>query len=279
MSTTPQPPTEQAEGPPASTRTPRWLFVLLVVFGLLLVYTAYAQYSIRAELTAQLREANDQLSQLESRSATLEDNYANLKAQLDVTSERLGLTRKEVTRARALARRIKEEQRRAAEQLTGQIKEQQAQLGSLTGEVSEVKGDVAVTRQQIEETQTQLQSTIGDLGLQSGLIARNRDELEELRQRGARDYFDFDIRKSKKYTRVGLISIRLNKTDTKRQKYTMTVLANDKRIEKKDKTLLEPVQFYMQGTRRHLLEIVVFEVGRKRIAGYLSVPKQAAARR
>lgn len=278
MSTSPQPPVESPETPPARPGLPRWLVVLLVVFALLLAYIAYAQYNTRETLTVQLLQTNDKLSQLESRAATLEDNYANLRAQLDVTSERLGLTQKELARARALARQIKEEQRRAAEQLGSQLEVQQSQLGSLTGEVTEVKGNVVAAQEALERTQMQLERTIGDLGVQSGLIAHNRDELEELKRRGERQYFEFDIRKSKQYTRVGMISIRLNKTDIKRQKYTMTLLANDKRIEKKDKTLLEPVQFYMQGTR-HLLEIVVYEINKNRIEGYLSVPKEVALSR
>lgn len=277
MSTIPQPSTETVEIPPAGSELPRWLLALLGILVLVMAYMAYAQYSTGKELIAQLKQANRKLVGLETRAATLEDNYANLKAQFDVTGERLGLTQDELNRARILARQIKEEQRRTAEQLAGQIELQQNQLGSLTGEVSDVKGDVAATQEALEKTQMRLERTIGDLGLKSGLIARNRDELEELKSRGERDYFEFDLRKSKKYARVGSISVRLNKTDRKRQKYTMTLLANDKRIEKKDKTLLEPVQFYLKGTR-HLLEIVVYEVENNRVAGYLSVPKEVAMR-
>src|SRR3989304_5941776 len=117
-----------------------------------------------------------------------------------------------------------------------------------------------------------------DRGVQSGLIAKNRDELDELKRRGERDYFDFDVKKTKQFSRAGPVSVLLNKTDPKRQKYTVTLLANDKRIEKKDKTLLEPVQFYLQGTR-HLVEIVVFPVEKDRVVGYISVPKEVALNR
>lgn len=278
MSTTPQEPSEYAAAAPARSGSPGWLLAVLGVVILLLVYVAYAQHSTRTELTAQLKQANDKLVKLESRAATLEDSYANLKAQFDVTSQRLGMTQEELTRARAMAKQIKEEQRRSAEELSTKIEQQQGQLGSLTGEVGVVKGDVAATRQSLEQTQQQLQRTIGDLGVQSGLIAKNHDEVEELKRRGERDYFEFNVKKSKQYSRVGSISIRLNKTDAKRQKFTLTLLANDKVIEKKDKTLLEPVQFYLQGTR-HLLEIVVYQVEKDRIVGYLSVPKEVALSR
>lgn len=277
MSTNPQQPAADTHVSRASTGAPLWLVALLVVLSALLIYVAYMQRSMHADLVAQLEQSNSMIDRLASRASTLEDNYADLKGQSDVTSNRLGLTRRELQRARAAAKQIKEEQRRAAEQLSTQIAQQQSQLGTLEGTVGEVKGTVAQTLQELEQTQLNLQRTIGDLGLQSGLIARNKDELEELRRRGARDYHEFDIRKSKRYTRVGNIAIRLNKTDRKRQKYTLTLLANDKRIEKKDKTLLEPVQFYMLGTR-NLLEIVVYEVNKNRIVGYLSAPKQVAAR-
>ncbi|MFQ5695197.1 MAG: hypothetical protein ACE5HB_04335 [Terriglobia bacterium] len=278
MSTNPQTPTEGDQAATSTARTPRWIVALLVVLPLLLVYLAYAQHATRGELVAQLEQVHDKLGRLEARSATLEDNYATAQAQIDVNSEKLGVTQKQVSRARSQARQLREEQKRAATELGTQIEQQQEQLGSLTGEVSTVKADVTDTRTVLEETKSQLERTVGDLGLQSGLIARNQEELDELKQRGERDYYEFDIRKSKKYSRVGYVSLRLNKTDTKRQRYTMTVLDNDKRIEKKDKTLLEPVQFYQQGTRRHLLEVVVFEINKNHVVGYMSAPKELARR-
>lgn len=278
MSLTPQEPKQEVLTAPAGSRSPRWLVAVLAVLAVLVGWIAYAQYSARAELTAQLRQANDKLARLESRAAALEDNYANLKANSDVTSEKLGLTQQELARARSLAQQIREEQKLAVEQLGTHIVEEQTQLGSLTGEVGEVKGEVAQTKQVLAETQMTLQRTIGDLGVQSGLIAKNGGELEELKRRGERDYFEFDLKKSKQFTRVGTISLQLSKTDTKRQKYTVTVLANDRRIEKKDKTLLEPVQFYLQGTR-HMMEMVVYEVDKNRVVGYLSAPKEATLAR
>ncbi|MDA2913753.1 hypothetical protein MYX77_07320 [Acidobacteriia bacterium AH_259_A11_L15] len=258
-----------------SPASARWLGAVLVVLALMTGWIAYAQHTARKELTAQLRQANDKLGELESRTATLEDNYATLQGNFEVTSERLGLTQKELARARAVAQQIREEQRRASAQLGSQLEEQQTQLGSLSGEVTAVRGEVAQTQETLAETQTTLQRTIGDLGMQSGLIAHNQEELEELKARGERNYFEFDLRKSKQYTRVGPVSLRLRKTDTKRQKFTLDVLANDKRVEKKDKTLLEPVQFYVEGTR-HLLEVVAFQVEKNRIVGYISVPKELA---
>lgn len=278
MTDIPQPDQEIIDESPGR-KVPAWLIPALAIVGsLLIIYLIVAQYRTNTEITSRLDAINANLQAVTTRATTLENNYAELRGEFDVTSEKLGMTQQELSRARSVARQIREEQRRTAAQLGTQIQDHQAQLGSLTGEVSEVKGNVAVTQEQLEETRTRLQRTMGDLGIQSGLIARNSEELEELRRRGERDYFEFDIRKSKQYTRVGMVSIRLNKTDTKRQKFTMTLLESDKRIEKKDKTLLEPVQFYLPGTR-HLLEIVVFDIKKNQITGYLSTPKEVASAR
>ena len=263
--------------PPQSGGAPPWLIAALTLLALVVGYLAYGQRAARLELQARLEEANDRLAQLESRAASIESASAGLREQLGSTGEQLGTTQQELARARALAQQIKEEQKRAAEQLGGQIAQQKSQLGSLSGEVGTVAKDVADTRKSLAETQMKLERTIGDLGQQSGLIAKNHGELEELKRRGERDYFEFAVQKSKNYTRVGAVSLRLTKTDTKRQKYTVEMLANDKRIEKKDKTLLEPVQFYLQGSR-HLLEVVVYEVNKDKITGYLSAPKELAMR-
>ena len=116
------------------------------------------------------------------------------------------------------------------------------------------------------------------MGVMSGLIAHNHDDLEELKRRGDRNYYEFTIQKSKTPQRVGPVQIALNKTDQKKSRYTITVLADDKSIEKKDKTSGEPVQFYMKGSARLTpYEIVVFDVNKNQITGYLSAPKDTSA--
>ena len=109
-------------------------------------------------------------------------------------------------------------------------------------------------------------------------MATNRNELAELRLRGERDYFEFDLRKTKqpqKYT--GGVALQLKKTDVKRQKYTVDLIADDRRIEKKDKNTNEPVQFYQQG-QRVPAEIVVNQILKDRIVGYISMPKVKESR-
>jgi hypothetical protein len=137
---------------------------------------------------------------------------------------------------------------------------------------------VSGVKNELDATNQKLDRATGDMGVMSGLIARNHDDVEELKRRGDRNYFEFTIQKSKTPQRVGPVQISLSKVDTKRSKYTMTVLADDKSIEKKDKTAGEPVQFYVKGTARYApYELVVFEVGKNQVSGYLSTPKSAGA--
>jgi hypothetical protein len=147
---------------------------------------------------------------------------------------------------------------------------------SLGGEVGKVKTDVAAQKAAIEETQANLQRALGDLGQQSGLIARNAEELDSLKRAGLREYYEFDLGKAKSPAPIGPVAIRLTGADVKRHKFNMVLVVDDIQIEKKDKTLFEPVQFYRKGSRQ-LNEIVVFNVQKDRITGYLSTPKAGDA--
>jgi len=181
--------------------------------------------------------------------------------------------------ARTLAQTTRKEQKESDQRLGAQIgqvkQESEAKLGQVSTELGGAKTDIEATKKDLESTKGKLERTIGDLGVASGLIAHNREDLEELKRRGERNIFEFDLRRSKTPQRVGPVQITLQKVDTRRFKYTMTVYADDKSIEKKDKTVNEPVQFYMKGARIPY-EIVVFEVAKDRATGYLATPKEGA---
>ena len=259
-----------------ASAAPRWLIYAFVALALGIGYVGLAQYQSNAELRESIDRVHEKLVGVEVRTASLETNTNELSADMTAATERLGLTESELKKARATAARLREEQKKAAETLNTKIDAHGQQLEAIAGEVTDVVGEVAETRDSLEDTRGQLQRAVGDLGMQSGLIARNHDELEELKRRGEREYFEFDLKRSREFARVGDVSVRLNKTDTKRNRFTVTLLSNDKVIEKKDKTLLEPVQFYTAG-KGQLLEFVVFELNKDRIVGYLSVPKHQLA--
>ncbi len=147
-----------------------------------------------------------------------------------------------------------------------------ARVGEVTTEVGTVKSDVAKTRSELEKTIADLKSTRGDLGVQSGLIATNSKELAALKALGERNYIEFKITKSKAPQKVGDISILLKHTDPKKNRYTIEVVADDKTVEKKDKTVNEPVQFLLSKATQPY-ELVVNDVKKDLISGYVAAPK------
>lgn len=145
-------------------------------------------------------------------------------------------------------------------------------LTGIQGDVGSVKTEVASTKSDLEKTINDLKRVNGDMGVMSGLIATNSTELDTLKKLGDRDYFEFSLSKSAAAQKVGGIQLALKKADMKRNRFTMDVLADDRRVEKKDKGVNEPVQFYTSSSRIPY-EIVVNQVSKDKVTGYLSVPK------
>lgn len=223
-------------------------------------------------LLVQLRGARRQIADLTEQSASAEQktkdldlSLAAVRGQTATIAERAGFTQAELEKTATAAQQLREAQRKG-----------QQSVKTLGGEVNKVKDDVAAQKAAIAETNATLQRAMGDLGQQSGLIARNGEELEALKRAGLREYYEFDLTKAKQPAPVGPVALRLNNADAKRHKFNMVLVVDDIQIEKKDKTLLEPVQFYRKGSRQ-LHEIVVYAVAKDRITGYLSTPKAADA--
>ncbi len=198
------------------------------------------------------------------------------RAASEVLSSKLGITQKDLqTRAAALAR----QQADAEKRLQAEADAQKASLGQVSGDLAATKTDLggtktdlAATKTDLEATKRQLASTIGDLGQQSGLIARTREDLEYLKHRGDRNIVEFTLKKGARPTPVSTVSLQLKKVDAKHGKYTLNVVADDRTIEKKDRTVNEPLQFYT-GRDRMLYEVVVMTVAKNEVSGYLSTPK------
>jgi hypothetical protein len=160
----------------------------------------------------------------------------------------------------------------AAQQATSkQLADVNTQVSGVKTELGGAQSDIASTRSDLAATNAKLESAIGDLNIHSGLIAKNHDELEILKHKGDRNYYEFTL--SKKQRRpISTVSLELKKADPKRSRFTLNVYADDHTYEKKDRTLGEPLQFYT-GRDRQLYEIVVFSETKNQISGYLSTPK------
>ncbi len=283
MSISPNVPTPQEsyhyEG---TTGTPRWIAVVFIVLFLGLAGLGYAGYSVQSHLESTLSKTQDQNKLLTAQLDQANSRLADLKGHIDVTEQKMHRTQSELANARSRAESIRKDQQAAdqklAEQLSAAQQESNTKINAVATEVGGAKKDIEATRSDLEATKGRLERANGDMGVMSGLIAHNRDDLEELKRRGDRNYYEFKIAKSKTAQKVGPVQVTLNKVDQKKSKYTVTVFVDDRSIEKKDKTAGEPVQFYVRGgSRMPPYEFVVFEVGKNQITGYLSTPKEGGA--
>ena len=238
-------------------------------------------------LQVELGKTKDQLALARQDTAMLQQRMTASDARLRATSEtfaqRLGTTQAQIdAKAQAILQRqnveiAKREQAEAkiSESVSavktdvGSVK---SEVGTVKTDVTGVKTDVAATQADLATTKSQLQRTMGDAGVMSGLIARNSTELEELKHKGDRTYYEFTLEKNKDPKLLSSIKVQLKKVDMKKGRFTLNVSSDDRLIEKKDKTLDEPIQFY-SGKTPALFELVVNNIGKNTVSGYLSVPK------
>ncbi len=241
--------------------------------------------SLQAEI-ANLREASSVTAQTHRRTTE------NLRDELETARRQAAMA---VGQAKTDAenkvldinKRLEAEQKKAAADRAaikseiGEVKkeavETKEKLGAVGTEVGVVKSEVASTKSELDKTIADLKTVRGDLGVQSGLIATNGKELSALIAKGERNYFEFNLTKTKAPMKVGDIALMLKKADVKKNRYTVEVYADDKKTEKKDKTINEPLQFYTSKARIPY-ELVVNEVKKDNIVGYLATPKVTVAR-
>jgi cell division protein FtsB len=282
MSISPNVPTPQESYHYESTGTPRWIAVLFGVVIAALAVLGVAGYTTQTRLSQDLSKQQEQNKILTAQLDQANSRIADLKSQMEIATQKVGLTQAEIAQAKSRAESIRKEQQASDQRLTSQIgqvqKESEEKIGAVATEVGGAKKDIEATKNDLEATKGKLERSMGDMNVMSGLIARNRDDLEELRRRGDRNYYEFTLQRSKTASRVGPVQVSLNRTDPKKSKYTITVIADDKTIEKKDKTSGEPVQFYVKGSSRLApYEIVVFDVSKNQITGYLATPKDSGS--
>jgi len=240
----------------------KWILLLVG-----LIYVAGSLYFL-FDLRGRLDKLGKEQTASQAQIGELTQRMQGAEAEAETLGQQVGLTKKELARRSA---ELQASQKAAEARISKEQKEQYTQLG---GEIGGVKTDVASTKTELEATKAKLESTIGDLGMQSGLIAKTRDDLEVLKHKGDRQYYEFTLMKGAKPQPVSTVSLQLKKADPKRGKYTMNVTSDDKTIEKKDRNQNEPIQFY-SGRDHMLYELVVWTVDKNKVTGYLSTPKNA----
>ncbi len=247
----------------------KWVAILLAV-----LYAAGSLYFMVTLRTRIDKLGNDQ-DVSNAQIAQLNQRLQSADAATETLATQLGITKKELAQR---SEELQRQQRAAVEKLSA---EQKQQIGQVSGEIANVKGDVggvktdvASTKSELAATEAKLQSAIGDLGVQSGLIAHTRDDLEVLKHKGDRNYYEFTLVKNAQPQPIATVSLQLKKTDVKKGKFTLNVTSDDKTIEKKDRNIAEPIQFY-SGKDHLLFELVVWTVEKNKAVGYLSTPKGA----
>jgi len=254
------------------SNTGKWILVGLAV--VVVAVFGYAQYASHVNL----QKLSDDLAASQAQVKDLQNRMQTAEAQEETLAHQAGMTKKDLVQRTAELQAEQAQERAAQSRLEAEQKEQIGQVsGEIAGvktDVGGVKTDVASTKAELDATKAKLESTIGDLGVQSGLIATTRTDLETLKHKGDRNYYEFTLLKGAKPQAVATVSLELKKTDPKKNKFTMNVTADDKVIEKRDRNVAEPIQFY--SGRDHLLfELVVWSVDKNKATGYLSTPKNA----
>jgi hypothetical protein len=257
---------------------PRWVGIVVValaVVSLVALGAGWTASTRSKELEQSLATQAQQFKQnddvISQRLAKAEDTNAQLEGELSVVTDKMKLTEGELTRARSQAKKIKEDDAKELAEMQNQTNAQLATKASVD-DVNKIGTDVNGVKTDLDTTKNNLQMARGEFGT---LIARNHDELEELRRLGERDYYEFTIDKKNSREKVGNLMVELHTTNLKKSQYGVTIFVDDQRHDKKSLTANEPLYFFQTGARAPL-EFVVNQVGKDKITGYLSVPKANA---
>ena len=222
---------------------------------------------------------------LDSFKQALTQEFTTTKSQAAAASQH---AKEAVSHTDQLAEKIGADQQSRSQEVAGelgQIKQAEAastaRIEGVSADIASIKNEVASSRYNLQQTVSELKRVTGDLGMQSDYIATNAKQLEALRLLGERSYFAFHVARGARAQRVGDISIILKKTDPKHNKFTLEVLSGDVKTAETERSINEPVQFYVTKARskgRMAVEIVVNEVQKDYIVGYLSTPRELVAR-
>lgn len=254
---------------------PRWIGIVVVALAVISLAalgvgwtasnrSAALQQTLTTQ-TQQFRQNEDVMSQ---RLAKAEDTNAQLQGELSVVTDKMKLTQTELGRARQQTKQIKDDDAKQLADLQNNVNGQLATKASVD-DVNKLGTDVTAVKTDLDATKNNLNMTRGEFGT---LIAKNHDEVEELRRLGERDYYEFTIDKKNTREKVGDLMVELRGVNQKKNLYTVAIYVDDNRYEKKNRSANEPIYFFTHGSRAPL-EFTVNQIAKDKIVGYLSVPK------
>ncbi len=265
------------------------IFALVLAVG----YLLYDNFQYQNKNKSDLIKMTDDLKALDNRQKVSESKLAGLTGEVSETRQAVGSTKQQLQKtaaqiqaegartkaelSQALSTKADNAQvqaqvqaaRSEAESKIGQVS---TEVGGVKTEVGTVKTDLANTRRDLEGTQRQLVDVRDSL---TAAVAKNSTELSELRRKGERDYTEFEIPKKNQITKIEDIRVILTRTDVKKGKYNLKIVVDDNQLEKKDRTINEPVAFLV-GRNRLRYELVINWVKKDSAGGYLSIPKDKA---
>jgi small-conductance mechanosensitive channel len=259
-----------------TTGTPRWVGLAVGILGAVSVLglgvgavALSHTSSIEQNTQTVVKQATDSLNQ---RLAKEDEINQQLQSDLKVVTDKLNLTQTQLVAAR---KQNKVVSATVDKKLTGLESSLNSQLATKASsdDLNKLGGDVNGVRTDLDATKNNLQMARSEMGT---LIARNHDEIDQLRRMGQRDYFEFTVTRKAGAEKVGSVQVELKDVNTKKNQYTINVLADDKSFEKKNRSVNEPIFFYTGGSHA-ALELVVNKVTKTTASGYLSVPKAAGA--
>ena len=265
------------------------LRALAVINLVLVLVLGYGMYSMKGTLADRI---NDVESTSHKAASDADKKLTDLSSDVRLINNRVGVTSTELAHAREASQLLKRQQEQAAKELSNQLaakanstdvdtlrqeattkmdelqKDSTAKIGTVSTDLSGVKQDLVVAREEWGRQLVDVKTVLSEG------IAKNSSELSQLRKKGERDYFEFDIRKNSKQPlqRVADVQLALLKADPKNHKYSVSIQVDDNRLEKKDRTTNEPVQFLI-GRDELRYELVVNSIEKDRIRGYISAPK------
>ncbi|HXM97315.1 MAG TPA: hypothetical protein VN982_02460 [Candidatus Dormibacteraeota bacterium] len=259
-----------------TTGTPRWVGLVVAILGCIALlgvgvgWTALNHVkNVEQSTQASLKQADDATSQRLARS---EEQNQQLQTELKAIADKLNVTQADLVAARKQSKFAVVSYNKKLTGLETSVKNELATKAS-SEDISKLNGDVTGVKGDLDATKNSIQMARSEMGT---LIARNHDEIDQLRRLGERDYYEFTVQRKAGPQRIGAIQVALKGTNVKKNQYTVDVLADDKNFEKKNRSVNEPIFFYTGGSRS-TLELVVNKVTKTTATGYLSVPKSAGA--